>query len=138
MDALSPEQRGRLMGRVGNRNTGPELTVRRLVYSLGYRYRLHARNLPGRPDLVFTRRRKVVFVHGCFWHRHDCKRGNVVPKTRTKYWLAKFRTNVKRDAMNNQVLKEQGWKILTIWECELTPGGLEPLKESINGFLQEE
>ncbi len=112
------EVRSRTMRAVRGRGTRPEMVVRRLVHSLGYRYRLHRRNLPGTPDLVFPGRRALIFVHGCFWHQHDCPRGARIPKTRRDYWVPKLLKNKERDARNLQRLREMGWRILVIWECE--------------------
>jgi DNA mismatch endonuclease (patch repair protein) len=107
------------MSRVGGKNTTPELTVRKAAHSLGLRFRLHRGDLPGTPDLVFPKWRTVIFVHGCFWHRHiGCAKANT-PKTRTDYWAEKFRHNVQRDSRNEKLLREAGWWVLTIWECEV-------------------
>ena len=111
------EQRSRIMRAVKNRDTAPEMIVRRLVFSMGYRYRLHSAGLPGKPDLVFSPRRKVIFVHGCFWHGHDCARGNRVPKTNRDYWQSKIGRNKIRDAANVAQLEADGWSVLIIWEC---------------------
>lgn len=117
-DNLTPQHRSWLMSRVRGRDTSPEIAVRRVAHALGYRYRLHRRDLPGSPDLVFPRRRAVVFVHGCFWHRHkNCPKATT-PKTRADFWKKKFEANSKRD---RRVLKELvvlGWRPLVIWECE--------------------
>lgn len=111
-------QRRKLMARIRAKDSKPEMTVRRIAHSLGYRYRLHPRELPGTPDLVFPSRKKVVFVHGCFWHRHpDCSR-TTTPKTRATYWQAKFDANVTRDIRNQQDLRKLGWDVETIWECQ--------------------
>jgi len=118
MDILTREQRSILMGRIRGRNTGPELAVRRLLHGLGYRYRIHARELPGRPDIVFRSRRIAIFVHGCFWHRHDCGLA-YVPKTRQKFWQRKFSGNVARDRAALHTLRAAGWRVLVIWECQL-------------------
>ena len=114
---LSP-LRSRIMRAVKSKNTKPELLVRRLVHSLGYRYRLHRIGLPGKPDLVFPVRRKLIFVHGCFWHAHSCKRGARLPKTNRDYWKAKIRRNMTRDAEHLRGLKAGRWRVLTVWECE--------------------
>lgn len=111
--------RRRTMQAVKSENTSPEMRVRRLLHRLGYRYRLHQKNLPGRPDLVFPGRRKVVFVHGCFWHGHDCARGARVPKANRDYWVSKVGRNRARDGNNKRELEAAGWKVLAIWECEL-------------------
>ena len=110
--------RSALMRRVRGKDTGPERTVRRAAYSLGYRFRLHRRDLPGTPDLAFPRLRKVIFVHGCFWHRHaGCSR-TTTPKTRAAYWREKFEQNVERDRRNVSTLRALGWEVLVVWECE--------------------
>ncbi|WP_262532982.1 very short patch repair endonuclease [Agrobacterium tumefaciens] len=107
------------MSRVKSKDTTPEMAVRRLLHSMGYRYRLHGGKLPGKPDLVFAGRKKVVFIHGCFWHGHNCKRGARVPSTRQEYWLAKVSRNQERDSRNVSSLEQAGWDVLTVWECEL-------------------
>lgn len=108
------------MRAVRSQDTKPELVVRRLVHLLGFRFRLHRKDLPGKPDLVFSGRRRVIFVHGCFWHGHDCTRGARVPKTNSEYWLAKISRNRLRDQRVRQELDDAGWQILTVWECELS------------------
>jgi DNA mismatch endonuclease (patch repair protein) len=121
MDTLTREQRSERMGRIRGRNTTPEIIVRRLVSSLGYRYRLHVGRLPGKPDLVFARRRKVIFVHGCFWHRHPkagCRLARL-PKSRLGFWLPKLKRNSERDRRVLAALRREGWKVLVLWECEL-------------------
>jgi len=119
MDILTPAQRTHRMGLVRAKNTKPEMAVRRLVHELGYRYRLHGRSLPGRPDMVFASLRKVVFVHGCFWHRHSgCAKAST-PKANVQFWLAKFRANRKRDRLIERRLIAVDWGVITIWECEL-------------------
>ena len=119
MDAHSPKQRSRNMAAIKGKDTKPEMIVRRMLHGLGYRYGLHGRALPGRPDLVFSARKKVVFVHGCFWHMHDCRWGAVIPKTRTEFWQNKRRSNVERDVRTRDLLREAGWRFLIVWECEL-------------------
>lgn len=118
-DNLTPEQRKRTMTRVRSVDTKPEMQVRRLVHGMGYRYRLHRKELPGTPDLVFSKRRKVILVHGCFWHGHDCKAGRKRPKTDEAYWSAKLARNAERDAANQALLHEKGWDVLIVWECDL-------------------
>jgi DNA mismatch endonuclease (patch repair protein) len=118
-DTFTPAQRSAVMARVRAKNTGPELQLRRLLYASGYRYRLHGPGLPGRPDLVFARRRAAVFVHGCFWHGHDCPRGARAPKTNAAYWSAKIGRNRARDAEVQARLQALGWTAHTVWECEL-------------------
>lgn len=121
------------MGRVRSRDTGPEMIVRRMVHALGYRYRLHAPDLPGKPDLVFRPRRKVIFVHGCFWHRHpNCALARL-PKSREEFWLPKLDANRQRDIKNERALLDVGWKVLTIWECELAD--IAKLETRIRRFL---
>lgn len=106
------------MSRIRGKDTKPELAVRRLAHAMGYRFRLHRRDLPGSPDLVFPGRRKVLFVHGCFWHGHDCRKGHM-PRTRTAYWAAKIKRNTERDVASLDALRELGWDALVVWECEL-------------------
>jgi DNA mismatch endonuclease (patch repair protein) len=118
MDTLTPHQRSELMSRVRNKDTSPELRVRRLVHSLGYRYRLYTSQLPGRPDLVFRSRRKVIFVHGCFWHRHEGCALCRTPKSRLRFWKPKLRGNQERDLRNQRKLEEMGWDYMIVWECE--------------------
>ena len=115
MKPLSDSDRMRLVKR---EHTAPELAVRRLLHRMGLRYRLHAKNLPGSPDLVFSRRQTVVFVHGCFWHRHPSCRYASTPKSRLDYWLPKFAANVERDARKSAQLEKLGWKVVVVWECE--------------------
>ena len=113
--------RSAIMSRVRSKNTGPELTVRRALHQEGYRFRIHRSDLPGKPDLVFPRYRVAVFVHGCFWHRHGCKR-STMPKSNVEYWADKFRRNVERDCRAVQELEGLGWKTAVIWECDLEAG----------------
>ena len=117
VDVLTPKQRRYCMSRIRGKDTKPELMVRRLVHSLGYRYRLHVRSLPGCPDLVLPRHRKVIFVHGCFWHMHRCRYGRVVPKTNKKFWEKKRTGTVQRCRKNIKTLRRLGWKVLVVWEC---------------------
>lgn len=135
-DRITPEQRSRTMSRIRAKGTKPEMAVRKMVHAMGYRYRLHRRDLPGTPDLVFAGRRKVVFVHGCFWHQHDdpeC-RNATLPSSRTEFWHPKLRRNVERDRDNQARLKEMGWSFLIIWECELGRG--THVAERITDFLE--
>ena len=133
LDPLTADQRSELMSRIRSKDTKPEMRVRRLVHGMGYRYRLHAKELPGRPDLVFRPRRKVIFVHGCFWHRHDgCARATT-PKTRTSYWEDKFHKNIVRDRRTLLDLAELGWDAIVVWECET--GDLERLAAELARFL---
>ena len=118
MNGEVPALRSRIMKSVKNADTKPEMVVRRLCHSMGYRFRLHRKDLPGTPDLVFPRLLKVVFVHGCFWHRHPNCRRATNPKTRENFWRDKFEANVLRDARSEEALREMGWAVLVIWECE--------------------
>jgi DNA mismatch endonuclease, patch repair protein len=119
MDTLSVQERSERMRRVRSRDTNPEKSLRKLVWALGYRYRKHRRDVPGHPDLAFVGRRRAIFLHGCFWHRHDCESGRRLPKSRVEFWTEKFRRNVERDAVVSKALKRAGWKFLVVWECEL-------------------
>jgi len=122
MDKLTPERRSENMRRITSKGMKPEMTVRKLAHRLGYRFRLHRKDLPGKPDLVFPGRRKVVFVHGCFWHQHsdpECRDGRT-PRSNNDYWGPKLRRNVERDAEACASLREKGWDVLTVWECETT------------------
>ncbi len=133
MDNVSPARRSEIMGRVRSRDTKPEMVVRRLVHAMGYRYRLHARDLPGRPDLVFRPRCKAIFIHGCFWHRHPSCVLARLPKSREDFWLPKLEANRQRDLKNERALQDAGWKVLAVWECEL--GDVAELKNRIKEFL---
>jgi len=124
------------MSRVKAKGSKPEMAVRRLVYGMGFRYRLHRRELPGSPDLVFASRRRVIFVHGCFWHRHDCKAGRRLPKTRLDFWRPKLEGNLRRDLDNQARLRREGWKVLVVWECEV--GDTTALAGRIRRFLEDE
>lgn len=115
--AIDPK-RSAMMARIGQRDTAPELSVRRSLHRLGYRFRLHRRDLPGRPDITLPRHRTVVFVHGCFWHRHPNCRYAYMPKSRVEFWSQKFAKNVERDARVQRELEACGWNVVTVWECE--------------------
>lgn len=125
-DRLTPEQRSWNMSLIRGKNTKPELLVRRLLHAKGYRYRLHGSagkdRLPGRPDLVFSGRRKVIFINGCFWHFHNCRAGQHAPKTNAAFWEAKRTRTKNRDADQRRLLIDAGWEVLTVWECELKDG----------------
>lgn len=121
------------MAAVRGKDTKPELIVRRLAHMAGYRYRLHCRDLPGRPDIVFPSRRRVIFVHGCFWHHHTGCRRATIPQTRADYWLAKFRRNRERDRIVESRLGELGWEVLVIWECEV--GNVSAVRQRLDAFL---
>jgi DNA mismatch endonuclease, patch repair protein len=118
VDTLTPEQRSERMSLVRGKDTRPELAVRRLAHGLGYRYRKNRRDLPGQPDLVFPGRRKIIFVHGCFWHRHKCALGRM-PKSRQEFWRPKLEKNRVRDARNAKQLRGGGWRVLVVWECQI-------------------
>lgn len=107
------------MARIHSRDTKPEMFVRRLVFRMGYRYRLHQQDLPGKPDMVFSSRKKVIFVHGCFWHGHSCPLGDRPPKSRTEFWTTKIGTNRERDKKQLNTLMKMGWDALVVWECQL-------------------
>ena len=131
-DVLTPAQRSYNMSRIRSAHTAPELRVRRLLHAMGLRYRLHGKGLPGKPDLVFAGAGAVLFVHGCFWHMHRCKRGKPVPATNADFWAEKRRSNVERDKRNRKALKADGWRVFEIWEChthceETMHGKLAPL-----------
>lgn len=134
-DTISVSERSRVMALVKGKNTGPEMLVRRLVHGAGYRYRLHAATLPGKPDLVFASRRKVIFVHGCFWHRHDQCGLARVPKTNQDFWTEKFEGNKARDSANYRRLREMGWGVLVVWECELRD--MDAVLQRMTHFLGE-
>ncbi|HWX54920.1 MAG TPA: DNA mismatch endonuclease Vsr [Verrucomicrobiae bacterium] len=136
MDSLSPAERSEIMGRVRSKNSRPELFVRKLVFALGYRYRLHAKDLPGHPDLVFRKARKVIFVHGCFWHRHAACALARLPKSRLDFWVPKLEGNKIRDRRVKRTLAKQGWKVLTIWECHVKDAAR--LQSRIRRFLNAE
>jgi len=135
-DKISKERRSRNMAAIRSRDTKPEMTVRRVVHGMGYRYRLHRKDLPGKPDLVFGPRRKVIFVHGCFWHQHAAKvcLDGRKPKSNTGYWNEKLARNVARDEKNRQMLEDAGWRVLVIWECETCD--IPALKQRIREFLE--
>lgn len=133
MDTHNPEQRRRNMQAVKSKNTQPELTVRKALFALGYRFRLHRRDLPGTPDIVFPARKKVIFVHGCFWHGHDCKRGRA-PKSREDFWGKKLEKNRLRDKRNRTELECLGWSACIVWECEIR--NIEMLLKRLQTFLK--
>jgi DNA mismatch endonuclease, patch repair protein len=133
MDRLSQGQRSALMSRIGPRDTAPEMRVRRLLYGLGYRYRLHVRSLPGTPDLVFPSKHRVLFVHGCYWHRHMGCRRAFLPKSRVEFWDRKFAATRARDARVQHQLEADGWRVMVVWECETTT--MEELSGRLVEFL---
>jgi DNA mismatch endonuclease (patch repair protein) len=134
-DLLTPAQRSANMSKIRGKNTRPELAVRKLLFRLGYRYRLHDKTLPGKPDIVFSGRQAVVYVHGCFWHRHEngvCKNA-VLPKTRPEFWEEKLQRNAERDRQHVNRMEALGWRVLVVWECEV--GNLVTLREKLTNFL---
>jgi len=118
MDSISTSRRSENMSRIKSSDTLPEMQIRRLLHRLGYRYVLHRRDLPGAPDLVFPTRRKIVFVHGCFWHQHKRCIDGRIPKSRVSYWQPKLQRNIERDRRNASKLRRAGWSVITVWECE--------------------
>ena len=120
------------MSRIRGKDTTPEILLRKLLHRAGYRFRLHSPNLPGKPDIVLKKYKTVIFVHGCFWHRHEDCPGATLPKTRTGFWLDKFRGTVERDRRKQKELEEAGWRVVTVWECQLNkdPGSIMPLIET--------
>jgi DNA mismatch endonuclease, patch repair protein len=135
MDTLSPEERSERMSRVRCKDTKPEMKVRRLVHWLGFRYRLHASDLPGKPDLVFPGKNCVIFVHGCFWHRHRGCAMCRMPKSRLGFWRTKLEENQKRDSRNRRKLRREGWRLMVIWECQLSDQNT--LSSKIVKFLEQ-
>lgn len=134
-DHVSAERRSHIMASVGTKNTKPEMIVRRTLHRLGYRFRLHRMDLPGKPDIVFPSRRKVIFVHGCYWHGHECRWGQL-PKTKLEYWGPKIGVNRERDARNVAALESAGWSSHIVWQCELR--SLPEAVERIVDFLDRE
>jgi len=120
MDKLTSERRSWNMGRIHSGNTKPELAVRSLLHRMGYRFRLHRKDLPGKPDIIMPKYKAAVFVHGCFWHRHEGCKYSYTPKSRVHFWEEKFKSNVERDKKNQAELERLGWKVVVIWECELS------------------
>lgn len=117
-DRLTTQQRSWNMSRIRSKNTVPERKVRSMLHRLGYRFRLHRRDLPGSPDIVLPKYGTVILVHGCYWHRHTCSNGQVVPRTRTEFWRSKFEENQRRDRSNTRLLKAAGWRVVVVWECQ--------------------
>ena len=135
-DIVDARRRSEMMGAIRGRDTAPELAVRRCAHRMGLRYRLHRKDLPGRPDLVLPRHRLVVFVHGCFWHRHERCRSASIPRSRTAFWKEKFAANVARDARQQAALKALGWRVLVIWECETRQEAI--LRRRLAAFIRNE
>jgi DNA mismatch endonuclease (patch repair protein) len=133
MDKLSPAGRSQNMRRIRSNDTQPEMVVRRMAHAMGYRFRLHRRDLPGKPDLVFPASRKAIFVHGCFWHQHPGCREGRVPSSNAEYWQPKFERTVERDAMAQLALTEAGWSVLVLWECDVSDDART--REALAAFL---
>lgn len=133
VDSISQEARSALMSRIRGKNTRPELQVRRLLFAAGYRYRLHVPTLPGSPDLVFSSRKKVIFVHGCFWHLHENCRFARLPKSRVEFWSNKLSANKARDSRKSEALIAAGWKVMVVWECEIDD--ISALENKLKDFL---
>ena len=134
MDRISKEHRSWNMSRIQSRDTKPEKAVRSILHKLGYRFRLHRKNLPGSPDIVLPKYNSVIFVHGCFWHRHkNCKKA-YSPKTKKTFWEEKFKTNIERDIKVNNELKSDGWRVFVVWECELSY--IESVAKELEIFLK--
>lgn len=136
MDTISAAERSALMSRIRSKDTRPELVVRKLVHGLGYRFRIHRADLPGKPDLAFPSRKKVIFVHGCFWHGHTCGLASN-PKTNAGYWLPKINGNRSRDRQRKRALAKLGWTSLVVWECTTRAKDLGPLERRLVKFLEQ-
>ena len=139
-DHLSPEKRSELMSRINSTETEPEQLTRSLLHRAGYRFRKNVSDLPGTPDVVLPKYDTVIFVHGCYWHRHDCRKGRSVPSKNREFWLEKFERNVERDAENEEALRERGWQVLTVWECELNDdpiAAVGQLKDELDSQLED-
>lgn len=137
-DIVDAETRSRMMAGIRNKNTKPELLLRRALHAAGRRYRLHGAKLPGKPDLVFAKHQAVVFVHGCFWHRHKDCRFATTPATRPEFWAVKFSANIERDRRNVAALLENGWRVATVWECALKGGGGSRVADLVAHWLTQE
>ena len=131
MDKVDAATRSRIMASVRSKNTKPEMRVRKTAHRIGYRYRLHRKDLPGKPDLAFPSRRIALFVHGCFWHGHPCKRGDRMPATNVDYWREKIARNQRRDTANRLLLRELGWTPVVVWECQTLDDSLSYLLKNI-------
>jgi len=136
MSSKPPEERSQIMRAVKSKDTAPERIVRKWLHANGYRYRLHADAILGKPDIVFPSRKKLIFVHGCFWHGHKCTRGDRQPKTNTNYWKTKIEKNIARDCLQFQKLNTLGWQVLIVWECETRPMKHNELASKLVSFLE--
>jgi DNA mismatch endonuclease (patch repair protein) len=134
-DVLTKEQRSFNMSQIRDKNTKPEIIIRSIVHGMGFRFRLHEKLLPGKPDIVLPRHKKIIFIHGCFWHMHNCRYGRVKPATHKKFWQDKRRGNVERDKRNLKKLRLAGWKVLVVWECQTKSP--EKIINRISKFLKE-
>lgn len=140
MDTVDSQTRSKIMGRVGQKNTGAEMLLRRALHRKGLRYRLHDRSLPGSPDIVFPRFNSVLFVHGCYWHSHGCYR-STIPKSSREFWTNKFETNRIRDERSQKLLVSEGWRVLTVWECALRgklSSPVEDVADAVRDWLESE
>lgn len=135
-DIFSKEKRSQIMSKVKNKNTSPEITIRKLLYSLGYRYRLYKKWLPGSPDIVFISKKKAIFVHGCLWHGHNCKRAKL-PDANKEEWRNKIIVNIERDNQAFNRLKDMGWNYLVIWQCEIKKKNIKAIKERLIMFIED-
>lgn len=133
-DSISAERRSWNMSRIKGKNTQIEMAVRKYLFAKGYRYRLHVRNLPGKPDLVLKKFKTVIFIHGCFWHQHAGCKDATTPKTRTDFWENKFQTNIRNDRKNTELLEQMGWKVLILWECQIEGHFEETMRELIDNL----
>jgi DNA mismatch endonuclease (patch repair protein) len=133
VDVHTSEQRSRNMAAIGHKDTKPEIRVRSLLHSMGYRFRLHRKDLPGKPDITLPAHEAVIFVHGCFWHCHDCRYGSVKPATRSEFWAQKRQSNTARDLRDKQALEALGWRVMVVWECQTRDP--EALRAQIGAFL---
>lgn len=135
-DVFDSDKRSQIMARVRNKNTTPEIILRSILHRAGYRFRINRTDLPGKPDIVLPKYRTVIFVNGCFWHGHDCKRGHR-PQTNTQFWNKKIDKNIERDKMTSNELENLGWRVLTVWQCELKKSNQDTLLLRIKSFLSE-
>jgi len=137
VDVFSQKKRSEIMKKIGPKNSAPERYIRSLVHRMGYRFRLHRKDLPGKPDMVFPKYRKVIFVHGCFWHGHKGCKKSKLPETNTTFWKEKISKNIKRDYSNYNDLKSLGWDYLVLWQCQIKKKKIEYLEKKIVSFLTE-
>lgn len=137
MDVHSKETRSYNMSRIKGKDTKPEILVRKYLFSRGFRYRLHDKKLPGKPDIIFPKYKTVIFVHGCFWHGHENCRYFTPPKTRTEWWMNKISGNIKNDSQKRELLEKKGWHIITVWECQLKKGKRETTLNELISKIQE-